>query len=368
VRRGRRSDFLLGGVILVAIANGIFLGLTLYALLATVLKLFHAHAPALGYALLVGALGAGCLLVASLLRERALRHGEYLLWTPIPAEPEGHPLLSRLHGLTRKTSLELPPALGWIDSPEKNAFAVAASRTKASIIVTAGLIETLPDEEMDAVLAQQLAQVEREDVKAVGFADAVADSIRDLARVKGQFLWGPTAIARDMAPLLIVCLVGGALLTDLEGSSSSNAGASLLLLLFAIGLLYAFWRALKQSWRGVGQLLLQGGVYGPLSLAEAALAPPTAVLLSHLVSRARVHEADKRAAELTGDPAALIAPLRRVANVEAGPTGSWLGDRRYSLFVAPLVDKGRWAWLTRQRATHPSISSRIEKIESLSPG
>jgi heat shock protein HtpX len=356
---------LLAGVILVAIANGLFLGLTLYGLLATVLKLVHGHLPGFGYALVVGALGAGGLLIASLFRERTLRHGEYLLWTPMPAEPEEHPMLSRLRKLTGKTSLEHPPTLSWIDSAEKNAFAVADSRNEASIVITAGLIEALSDEEMDAVLAQQLAHIEREDVRAVGFADAVADSVRDLTRVKGRFIWGPTAIARDMAPLLIVCLVGGTALSALQGSDSS-AGGSLLGLLVALGLLYVFWQALKQSWRGVGQLLLQGGVFGPLSLVEAILAPPTAALLSHLVSRARVHEADQRAAELTGNPDALGRALRRVADIEDGPTGSWLGDRRYSLFAAPLVDEGHWAWLTRQRATHPSISSRLEKIAELS--
>jgi heat shock protein HtpX len=358
---------LLAGVILIAVANGLFLGLTLYGLLATILKLVHGHHPGFGYALVVGAIGAGGLLVASLLRERALRHAEYLRWTPMPAELEEHLVLARLRELAHKTSLERPPALGWIDSSEKNAFAVADSRNEASIVLTAGLIEALPSEEMDAVLARQLAHIEREDVRAVGFADAVADSVRGLTRVKGQFLWGPTTIVRDMAPLLVVCVIGGALLTALR-RSDSNASASLLGFLLALGLLYAFWQALKQSWRGVGQLLLQGGVFGPLSLAEAILAPPTAALLSHLVSRARVYEADERAVELTGNPSALDGVLRRVANVEDGPAGSWLGDRRYSLFVAPLLDEGRWAWLTRQRATHPSTSSRLEKIAELNQG
>jgi Zn-dependent protease with chaperone function len=368
VRQGRRSDFLLAGVILIAVANGLFLGLTLYGLLATVLKLVHAHAPGFGYALLVGAVGACALLVVSLLRERALRHGEYLLWTPMPAETEEHALPSRLRELTGKTSLEHPPALGWIESPEKNAFAVADSRNQASIILTAGLVEALPSREMDAVLAQQLAHIEREDVKAVGFADAVAGSVRDLSRVKGQFLWGPTTIAREMAPLLIVSVVGGALLSDLEGSGSSSAGTSLLLLLLSIGLLYAFWQALKRSWRGVGQLLLQGSFFGPMSLIEAVLAPPTAFLLSRLVSRTRVHEADRRAVELIDDPAALIAALQHVGSVENGPSGPWLGDRRYSLFVAPLIDEGGWAWLSQQSATHPPVSSRLEKIAELSRG
>ncbi|HET7121951.1 MAG TPA: M48 family metalloprotease [Solirubrobacterales bacterium] len=360
--RGQHSVILLAGLLLIAAANGLFLGLTLYGALGAVLKVVHVHAPSFDYALLVGAIGAGGIVAASLLRERALRHDEYMLWTPMPAQSEEHPLVLRLRELTRKTSLDRPPSLGWIESPEKNAFAVAHSRNEASIILTSGLIESLPSAEMDAVLAQQLAHVEREDVKAVGFADAVADSVRDLTRVKGHFLWGPMAIVRDTVPLLIVTVVGGALLTGLEGSNSSSAAASLVLLLVTLGLLYAFWQALKQSWRGLGQLMLQGTFFGPMSLVEAVLAPPTAFLLSRLVSRARIHEADCRAVELTGDPQVLMGALRRVANVEDGPTAAWLGDRRFSLFVASPIADGRWVWWGRQRATHPSIESRLEKI------
>jgi hypothetical protein len=112
VWRGRRSNFLLVGVILIAVANGVILGLGLYGVLLAALKLVHARTPAFGYALLVG---AGGIVVASLPRERALRHGEYLLWTPVPAEPEECPLL---------------PCLGWVDSPEKNAFAVPTPATR----------------------------------------------------------------------------------------------------------------------------------------------------------------------------------------------------------------------------------------------
>jgi Zn-dependent protease with chaperone function len=361
VLRGRHSDYLLAGLVLVAVANGLFLGLTLYGLLAAALKVVHGHAPGIGYALLVGALGAGYLLIVSLLRERVLREGEYELWAPISTGADEHPLVSRLAALARKASVERPPSLGWIDSPEKNAFAVADSRDEASIILTAGLIESLPPDEMDAVLAQQLAHVEREDVRAVGFADAVADSIEDLARAKGRFFWGPTAIARDMRPFLVVTVVGAIVFSALPRAGSNDA-VTLLLLLLPLGVAYAFWQAAKQSWRGLGQLFLFATFFGSMSVVEAVLAPPTAALLSRLVSRARIHEADQRAVELTGDPEALTSALRRVANIEAGPTASWLGDRRYSLFVAPPFAEGRWIWLARQRSPHPSVGSRIERI------
>jgi Zn-dependent protease with chaperone function len=120
----------------------------------------------------------------------------------------------------------------------------------------------------------------------------------------------------------------------------------------------------KMSWRGLFQAFLFTSFFGPLSVIEAALAAPTALLLSRLVSRARVHEADARAVELTGDPSYLVSALKHVEEVEDRGQSPWLGERRYSLFVAPESALGRWPWLGRQMASHPSIESRLETIRT----
>jgi Zn-dependent protease with chaperone function len=370
VWRGRRSDFLLAGLALVAVANGLFLGLSLYGLLAAALKIVHGQAPALGYAWLIGGLGALFLLLASLRRERQLREGEYRFWAPFPSDSGDNPVVDRLRALVDESSLDRQPILGWIESDDLNAFTVGRSRDEASIILTSALIERLPAEELDAVLAQQLAHVEFEDIRAVGLADAVADSIADLARAKGRFLWGPRAIINDMRPFLLVTAVAFLLMSVLPRSGGEDAGLTLVLLGVSIGLIYAFWLAAKRSWRGLAQLFLFVSFFGPLSLIEAALAPPSAFLLSRLVSRARVQEADERAVKLTGGPDALASALMRLASTERLPSGSWLGQRRFSLFVAPGAEDGSWTWLAsywawfaRQWATHPSIPSRIETIQ-----
>lgn len=144
---------------------------------------------------------------------------------------------------------------------------------------------------------------------------------------------------------------------------------SALVALFVLGvifwLFYAIWQAAKMSWRGLGQLVIFTTFLGPLSLVEAILSPPTAALLSMLVSRTRVHEADERALQLTKDRGSLESALTHVADVENGGASAWLGERRYSLFVAPLPKPGRWPWLSRQRATHPSIASRLEQIREI---
>jgi len=102
-----------------------------------------------------------------------------------------------------------------------------------------------------------------------------------------------------------------------------------------------------------------------LSLVEWALAPPTAFLLSRLVSRARVHEADVRSVELLGGSEALLSALRKLEMVERWLPGEELSNRRFSLFVCSRPQSGYRAWLAHLYATHPSITSRIETVEGI---
>jgi Zn-dependent protease with chaperone function len=365
VWRGRRSDYMLAALIVIALANGVFLGLTLYGLLAAVLGVIGGRAPGFGYALLAGASGGGYLLFVSLLRERALRHGEHRLWTPLPAEPGEHPLVAQLRKLSDAGSLERPPTLGCVESRERNAFCVGRSREEASIIVTTGLIRSLAQRELDAVLAQQLAQIESDSVKAVGLADAIAATIADLIRLKGRFLWGPKAILWDLRPFLLAVGLAFVISTLVPEHAEGNALLSLLFVGALFWALYAMWQTAKMSWRGLTQAFIFTTFLGPLSVVEAVLSPPTAVLISRLVSRARVHEADERAVELTGGAKPLALALKRIGPAKSRGLSGELGGLRYSLFVGPMPPASRWPWLGEQQATHPSISSRLDTIERL---
>jgi Zn-dependent protease with chaperone function len=355
---------MLAGLLAITVANGFFLGFTVYGILAAAIRLIHGHAPPFAAALLVGAGSAVYLLFVSLRRERQLREGEYRLWQPLPAAGEEHPLAARLRDLTAATTLTRPPALGWIEADEMNAFVVGRSREEASIILTSGLIEGLDHSELDAVLAQQLAHVERDDVRAVGLADAIADSIEDLARLRSRVLWGPRTILEDVWPVLLVIAAMGVAIEVLPASHAEDILTILLVLVAFFGLFYALWQTALMSWRGLAQGFLFFSFFGPLTVAEAVLAPPTALLLSRLLSRARVCEADERAVALAGNQKSLAAALRQVAAVGALGRSPWLGERRYSLFVAPAPEAGRWPWLARYLASHPSIESRLETIAS----
>src|SRR6476646_3932209 len=88
VQQGRRSDYLLAGLSLVALANGILLGLSLYGLLVVLVKLVHGQRPALAYGWIAGAVAGVALLALALQRERLLRQPALELTGPASGEEQ----------------------------------------------------------------------------------------------------------------------------------------------------------------------------------------------------------------------------------------------------------------------------------------
>jgi len=364
---GRRSEALLIGLCVVAIANGVFLGLSLYGLLAAALNLVGAHAPDLGFALLCGAAAGIAVLARALIQEQALRKGEEGAWRFGP--PAGAPTVAQLSRLVAASSLTRSPALRVLESPDPNAFTVGRSRDDATIVVTRGLLGRLDERELGAVLAHELAQIEAEDIRAVGFADAVADSIGELGRIKGRVFWGPKKIVADTLPfwlggaalIILTPLVIG-LAPESQAASLGGLVLSLGLALLLLWMLFAFGAVAFASWRGLGQLFLFATFFGPMTLIEALLAPPTAVALSRLISRTRIYEGDDRATQLV-DRGALISALAKLERVEREPDRTWLGRLRFSLFVTPREQAGYRAWLEHVTSTHPTVDNRIEELQ-----
>ncbi len=366
---GWRGQLLLGGIGAIAVANTFLLSLTMYALLAAALHVLGSHAPAPVYAFLAGAAGAAALLGVAFKRERQLREGDYGTWPGTHASAPDPDLSERLRRLADSASLPTP-ALRQIESETGNAFAAGRSREDASIVVTDGLLE-LGETERDAVLAHELAHIEAEDIRTIGLADAIATTLRDLGRARDSVLWGPRQIAIDILPFAAV-LVGGWILIWLYVEINPGQSVSLLgflIALAALGFFVAWLRTLFQnaliSWRGLVQLFLVVFFFGPLTVVEWVLAPPTAAAMARLLSRTRVYEADRRAAELIGGPEALISALRSLEPVELRAGEGWAGALRFSLFVTPRARSGYRAWLERITSTHPSAADRIEALTAV---
>lgn len=357
---GRRSDFLLSTLALVAIVHGALLGLFSFGLLAVGLKALDKGVPPVNLAIAFGALAGLGILGISLNRQRALREGRYRSWgSHSPAEG---PLLGRFESLVASSSLLHLPRLCVLESRDPNAFFVGRSRDDATVVVTTELLGLLEPGEQAAVLAHQIAHVESGAIQEIGFADAVADSVRSLAQLRTRVLWGPKKIFTETANVWLLAFV---LVFVFQLAQGASEDIGLALTLIGLALLVGLVRAALESFWGMVQAFLFIFFLGPLTVIETVLALPTIVALTRLTSRARVYEADARSVELTGDADALISALEKLQPLEFTPIDSdFEGDLRFALFFAPLPPGGIWSWRERLQLTHPVIPLRIGAIGS----
>jgi len=364
----RHRHYLLALLCLLAFGNGLLLGLSLYSLLAVALKAIGASRPSIAYALLVGTAAGVVVLVLALRRAEAFRDRTDSRWAAcgmLDSTDRGPG--RRLTALTAASSLDAIPRLSILRMADPNAFAIGRSRDDASVVVTTGLLALLGDAELDAVLAHELAHIEAEDVQAVGLADAVADSVEELGRLKGKLIWGPRAIVREVFPVVMTLLVGWAAILAIpkpspESSDGTDLGLILLLLVVGLIALAAVAGVAIRSLRGLFQLFVFIILFGPIAVAEALTAPPCALALSKLISRTREYAADRRSAEITGNPGALISAFEKLATHRSAAAPDGL---RFSLFVGPPEAEGFRGWVMRLYATHPPISSRIAALRKL---
>lgn len=348
----------------VAGANGLLLGISLYGVLVAVLHVLADRAPGIGWAILAGAIGAIALVGRSFQRADQTRkrlYGASLLDYEVPEHAR---LLDRLAQLTRNSSLSKAPSLRLIGGNLPNAYTVSRSRDEAAIVLTDGLLKLLTPSERDAVIAHELAHVENEDVATVAFADAIAVSIEELARLKGRFFWGPREILIDLLPF-IGAIAGLAILDAMLQEGSGNGVVAIIVLVSIVGVFRALYRAALLSWRGLAQLFLFVSFFGPLTVVEWLLAPPTAFVLSRLIARERVFAADRRGVQLTREPGSALAALHRLEGVEYSMGEPFWAALRFSLFVTPRAQTGLGPWRERVFGTHPPVAARIEQLGRL---
>ena len=207
------------------------------------------------------------------------------------------------------------PRLKIIEAESTNAFASGLRPGNYSIAVTRGLIDRLPDRELDAVLAHELTHIRNRDTQmmviAVIFAGIIA-FIGDLTFRSLDFPFGYSPRRHSGA--------------DRERGSG---GGALVIILVALAVIAVSWGF--------------------------------SVLIRLALSRLREFLADAGAAELTLDPDAMIAALRRIeatASIEAMPS------RMHAFFIeSPAASPGR-GWF----ATHPSVEERVEALVAFAGG
>jgi heat shock protein HtpX len=220
------------------------------------------------------------------------------------AQPVSSNQSPRLHQMVKQLSdrANLPmPAVYIVRSNAANAFATGRDPEHAAVAVTQGIMNILPEDELEAVIAHELSHIRNRDTLTQAVAATIAGAISFLAQMVSYSLW-----------------FGGA-------SRDENNPNPFGLLLTII------------------------------------LAPIAASVIQLAISRTREFEADAGSARLTGNPLALARALQRLeANARQMPL---VGNPAFEpLLITNSLPRNPFSNLF---STHPATEARIQNLLKL---
>ncbi len=224
------------------------------------------------------------------------------------AQPVSREQLPRLYAvveqLAAKSGLRMPK-LYLIPQPAPNAFATGRNPSHASVVVTAGLMELMTDDELEGVIAHELSHVRNYDILITSIAATLAGAITWVAHMgRWAMIFGGYGNSRD-----------------------DNRG---------------------------------GG--GLSALVMLILAPIAALLIQLGVSRQREFAADAAGVRMVGHPYGLISALEKLGAynkripMDVSPATS-------SLFIVAPLSAGQV--FTGLFSTHPPLAERIAILRNM---
>lgn len=217
----------------------------------------------------------------------------------------------QLHNIVEEMCLAsgLPkPKIAVVDDPAPNAFATGRDPDHALVAVTSGLLTRMDRDELQGVVAHELAHVANRDTLVMTIAATTA---------------GIIALISDLGLRLVV-------------SSGRRSG-----------------RRSKNSGGG-GPLLI-------VVIVAAVLAPIAALLLKSALSRSREGQADATAVKFTRNPAGLRSALQKLA-IDSTVVRARSNATAHLWIESPLdetISFNRWY------STHPPITDRIQMLWEL---
>jgi heat shock protein HtpX len=211
--------------------------------------------------------------------------------------PELHEMVGRL---AQNAGIPMPRVF-LIRSDQPNAFATGRNPENAAVAATTGILQALDRDELEGVIAHELAHIKNRDTLTMTVAATVAGAISMLAQF-GFFFGGGRDRDNPMGPIGV-----------------------LLAVLFA---------------------------------------PLAAMLIQMTISRTREYSADRDGALISGNPLGLASALRKISayasripmpSAERNPASAPL------FIVNPLTGHG----MDNLFSTHPSTENRIRALEAL---
>ena len=235
-------------------------------------------------------------------------------------------LVARVERLAQTANVATP-RVAVSRSTIPNAFTIGTRPSQATVVVTEGLLDALEDDELDAVIAHELAHVKNRDVAVMSMS---------------YFL--PS----------LTYLVAIAVFFVLRGIFHVLGGM----------------RHADDAAKGIVVAVVVLTVSAVVTMAISALFWLASFTLFRVLSQYREFTADRGAAVITGDPAALAAALQTVDDEMSGaPDDDFraIDGGLEALYVAPVDDYqfGEERELISSDifpATHPSTAERIERL------
>jgi heat shock protein HtpX len=214
-----------------------------------------------------------------------------------PAEaPRLHAIVDRLvarAGLPK-------PALYLLPEDAPNAFATGRNPSHAAVAVTAGMMRAMTEEEVEGVVAHELAHIKNRDILIASVAATIAGAIGMLAHFAQ---WG--------------AIFGG-----MGGRDSERGGHPIAL------------------------------------LATALLAPIAALIIQMAISRSREYAADATGAQMAGNPHGLASALAKLGALNKRIPLHTTPETSHLFIVAPLTGGS----LLQLFSTHPPLEERIRRL------
>lgn len=213
-------------------------------------------------------------------------------------------LFNAVEKLSMKAELPMPK-IYVMENPTPNAFATGRNPHHSAVAVTTGIMNLLKGEELEGVIAHELAHVKNRDILVGTIAATLVGTITFIARMAGwAAMFGGSRDDRD-----------------------------------------------------------RGNIFADLALM--IIAPIAAVLIQMAISRSREYMADEAGAQISGKPLALASALGKLQRGnEVVPMTNAGTSSAHMFIVNPLSGKS----LMKLFSTHPPIEERIMRLQEIAAG
>lgn len=120
---------------------------------------------------------------------------------PNTHDPEMRNLVQRVHGFAKRAGIEKMPEVGYYEADDLNAFATGPTKNRSLVAVSTGLLRNMNENEVDGVLAHEVAHIANGDMVTMTLVQGVVNAfVMFLARVIGFF--ASQFVAEDKRPIV----------------------------------------------------------------------------------------------------------------------------------------------------------------------